>query len=355
MKIFYKKQFLLFLALLSLNYVLNAQTEFPNGNYWALNGGIGTSDTVVKGSSFQFILDPRLWLSQPLMVGSRIGLTYSIEEESSNILSLEGQVYLRWNFLRFGREEKITNIFIQGGLGLLTSYRGQDSVFDDVTRTRGSILLDAAAGLTIPLTSGWHIEPLIRTGYPHIYGISLTIGYKFPLHQRTVIKTEYITEYVTIYPPVRETDTQVSDMQITDTQVSDTRVSDRQIMISYIEYILFGPDEGIYNAGLDFDAQQLNEMVLEYTADFLNKNPDFLVRIEGHANPITINPSEIDELFILSSTRANEVADQLKSLGVNNEQIAIRASGGTRVMTGEFFIRNRNRRVELTIIHADRN
>ncbi|MCL2720352.1 MAG: OmpA family protein [Treponema sp.] len=339
MKKICKKQFLLLLTLLSLNYGLNAQTEFPKGNYWALNGGIGIGDTLVKGSSYQFILDPKLWLSQPLMIGSRIGLSYSIEEESSNILSLEGQVYLRWNFFRFGREEKLTNIFIQGGLGLLTSYRGLNTVFDDVTKTRGSIMLDTAAGLTIPLTRGWHIEPLIRVGYPHIYGISLTAGYKFPLQQRTVIKTEYIM----VNPPVMETDT----------QITNTQIIDRQIMINYVEYILFGPDEGIYNAGLDFDAQQLNGMVLEYTAAFLNKNPDYIVRIEGHANPITINPSEIDDLFILSSIRANEVAEQLKSLGVNNEQIVIRASGGTRIMTDEFFIRNRNRRVELTIIHSD--
>ena len=179
------KLIFLLLMLLTLKIGLFAQAGFPNTNFWSLDAGVGMSGILVEGASFQFILDPKLSLSPPLMIGSRIGISYSTDE----ILSFESQAYLRWNFLRLSSEraqEKVTNIFIQGGVGILASYRGGSSPFNDVTMTRGSLLLDAATGVTIPLNPRWHIEPSIRGGYPHIFGVSITAGYKFPLAQRTV-------------------------------------------------------------------------------------------------------------------------------------------------------------------------
>ena len=76
-------------------------------------------------------------------------------------------------------------------------------------------------------------------------------------------------------------------------------------MISSVEFILFGPDIGRYNIGIDRDALQLNELVLEYTVQTLKENQNYRVRIEGHANPYTINHSEIEDLQILSAMRAN--------------------------------------------------
>ena len=151
---------------------LHAQTGFPAGDYWSLDAGFGMSDLLVKGRSYQGVLDPKLWLSPPLMLGSRLGVSYSTESDSRDILTFEGQVYLRWNVFRLGSRNKKTNIFIQGGLGFISAYRGNKNPFDDVTMTRGSILADAAAGITIPLSARWHFEPSIRGGYPHIAGFS---------------------------------------------------------------------------------------------------------------------------------------------------------------------------------------
>jgi len=299
------------------------------GNYWSLDAGIGMSDTMVQGTSVQFILDPKLWLSPPLMIGSRTGVSYSIEEDSRNILTLDSQVYLRWNFLRLGQQETF-NFFIQGGLGLLAAYRGEDNPFDDVTMTRGSVMADAAFGVTIPLTPRWHIESSIRGGYPFIWGFSITTGYKFPLH-KTIRNTEYI---ITTIP-------------------SNDII--KRIMIPAIEFIVFGPDIGRYNVGIDRDAQQLNELVINQTAKVLLENPDFRVRIEGHANPFTVTRSEADDLMALSTIRANAISDLLKARGVSDEQIIIIAFGGTRAATSEWDVRNRNRRVELMIIQIDSN
>jgi len=314
------KRIILFITIFLLINAIHAQTEFPAGNFWSLDAGIGTSDFLVKGSSFQFILDPKLWLSPPLMIGIKAGFNYSSEDDTYNILTLEGQAYLRWNFLRLGKDENPVNIFVQGGLGLVAAYRGWNSVFDDVTRTRGSALADAAIGVTIPLSQRWHIEPAVRGGYPHIFGASLTAGYKFPFQRKT--KTEYVEIIKTIN-------------------------------ITAIEFIIFGPDIGRYNIGIDRDAQQLNELVLNYISQYLKENSDFMVRIEGHANPLTVNVSEQEDLLALSSMRANVVAEQLRGRGVSDEQIAVIAFGGTRNATNEWDVRNRNRRVEIMLFSME--
>jgi len=306
---------------------LYAQTDFPAGHYWSLDAGVGISDLLVSGSSFQIVIDPKLWISPALTVGSKMGINYSSEEDTYDILTFEGQVYLRWNFLRPGKKENPTNIFIQGGLGLVSSYRGWDNVFDDVTRTRGSLLADAALGVTIPLSERWHIEPLIRGGYPHIWGASITAGYKFKLPQsRETIKTVTKMEYNEII---------------------------KHIKISAIEFVIFGPDIGNYNVGIDRDAQQLNELIIIGTAKFLIENPQYRVRIEGHANPYTITESEIEDLMALSTMRADVVAQQLRDRGVSDDQMVIVAFGGTRSATSEWDVRNRNRRVELMLINFD--
>jgi len=322
-------------------------TDFPNGNFWTLDAGLGTGNIAVDGISFQLVIDPKLWLSPALMVGAKAGLNYSAENHTEqnqnvlgNILTIEGQVYLRWNFLRFGRENT-TNIFLQGGLGLIAAYRGEDQLLDldAVTMTRGSVLADAALGITIPLSPRWHIEVLGRGGYPHIWGASVTTGYKFPLPERTTSRTEYRTrtEYVEVIRSMPPNEII------------------KVIKISAIEFILFGPDIGRYNIGIDRDAQQLNELVLKYTADTLIENPDYRVRIEGHANPFTIHISEADDLMALSNMRANTIADLLRERGVRDEQIVIVGFGGTRTATSEWDVRNRNRRVELMIIQVDMN
>jgi len=327
MKTFKLRIAFLLITFFMLISILYAQTEFPAGHYWSLDAGVGMSDILVSGSSFQIVIDPKLWISPALTVGSKMGINYSSEEDSYDILTFEGQVYLRWNFLRPGKKENPTNIFIQGGLGLVSSYRGWENVFDDVTRTRGSLLADAALGVTIPLSERWHIEPLIRGGYPHIWGASITAGYKFKLPQsRETVKTITKMEYNEII---------------------------KHIKISAIEFVIFGPDIGSYNVGIDRDAQQLNELIIIGTAKFLIENPQYRVRIEGHANPYTISVSEIEELMALSTMRADVVAQQLRDRGVSDDQMVVVAFGGTRSATSEWDVRNRNRRVELMLINFD--
>ncbi|MCL2411093.1 MAG: OmpA family protein [Treponema sp.] len=318
-----------------------AQTEydFPAGDFWSLNLGLGMTNFGVDGTPFQLVIEPRLWLSPPLMVGAKTGITYSIEDNTSafsNILTIEGQVYLRWNFLRPGSNPlRRTNIFVQGGLGLIAAYRGDERIIDNPRITRGSLMADSALGIAVPLFDRWTIEASGRFGYPHIWGGSITAGLKFPLPEKII------------------TDTRVDIIEIDRALPSHEAVS--RIIIPAIEFVLFGPDIGSYNVGIDTDARQLNELVLNAITRMLSEDSGLRVRIEGHANPHTINQSEADDLMALSVMRANVVADQLRARGVSDEQIVLVAFGGTRTATNEWDVRNRNRRVELMIIQFDTN
>ena len=387
-----KKSIFLILILLVLVSGVFAQTkyDFPAGDFWSFDAGVGMGNFLVKGNPFQVVLDPKLWLSPAVYVGTRVGLNYSKEKDEHDIFTIEGQVYLRWNFLHLGKDvQKTVDFFIQGGLGMIAAYRGWDTPFDEVTRTRGSVLADAAFGVTIPLTPRWHIEPSVRGGYPHIWGVSLTTGYKFPLpkvtYQMTPTRVELVggsrrpdsnISYIGDLPKPGESVSQgkigtvgafetpppgLEYVEVTGTQPPHIEYVEvikilppneiiKRIIVPAIEFIIFGPDIGSFNVGIDRDAQQLNELVLNSIAKMLNDDRNLRVRIEGHANPFTISKSEQDELLALSSMRANVVANQLRAKGVSEEQLAIISLGGTRNATSDWDVRNRNRRVELMII-----
>jgi len=309
----------MFLALLAFAGGLRAHASGWEP-YWALDAGIVSSDILIEGMSFGLALDPRISLSPGIMIGSKNIINFSSDAEI-NIVSLETQAYLRWNFLRRGTAERPFNTFVQGGVGLLAAYRGSD-----VQMTRGSVLADVTAGITIPLSDRWHIEPSLRVGYPFIAGASLTAGIKFPL-KRPQSRIEYV-EVVRMPPPVEIV---------------------RKIAISEVEYIIFGPDISRYNDGIDADARALNDLIIGHVVEVLTENSNYVVRLEGHANPLTLTPSEVADLVTLSEARSDEVAMQLRARGVAEDQIVVAAFGGARIAAREFDHRNMNRRVELII------
>jgi hypothetical protein len=312
------KRILLSVVFFTLIGGLHAQTVFPGKDYWSFDAGFGMTGILVEGQSFQAIIDPKIWLSPPIMIGNKVGVNYSTD----GILSFDGQIYLRLNFLQLGKsEQQKSELFLQGGLGAIASYRGsQDNPFSDVTKNRGSLMFDAAAGITIPITPRWHIEPMIHAGFPHIAGFSLTTGYKFPFKERHIVTKEEII---------------------------------KKISVASVDFVMFGPDTEQYNLSIDRDAQGLNEMVINQVSQTLMEHPDYRVRIEGHANPVTNDPGEYGKLMDLSRLRADTIANRLAIKGVSRDQMVIIARGGTKIIAIDNDMRNRNRRVELIVINVD--
>jgi len=333
------KRSLVFLAFMALAGGLHAQTTAPDQTrpFWALDFGLATNETLVDGLSFGFVLDPSVSLSPRFMVGSKNQINFSPEGDETMIVALETQAYLRWNFLRFG-SNRINTVFLQGGVGLMAVYRG-----NDVQMTRGSILADGTLGITIPISDRWHVEPSVRAGYPFIMGASITAGIRFPFRRTPpppLTRAEYI-EIIRELPPV-EVIRELPPIEII-----------RRIIITQVEYVIFGPDTGNYNQGIGVDAMALNNLVIDTVANTLKEDSNMIVRIEGHANPVDHDEAEIAVLTALSRARANSVAELLRERGVPEEQILVIAHGGERILASEYDHWNINRRVELIIKYVD--
>ena len=311
---------LLFLILINGVYAQTGpESPAPNGEvqYFSVNGGIGTSTLLVEGMSFNMMADAHFLFIPNVAAGIKAGANFS----SDKINVLETEMYARWYFLHpvipldFFR--KPVGLFVQGGIGLLGAFKGSE-----VQDSRSSFLFGAAVGATIPLFSNWHVEPSFRVGYPFITGFNVTAGYKFPISH----KTEY--------------------REIPPNEII------RKIIISQVEYIIFAANISKFNEGLDASTKSLNDLILNQIVKTLNEHPEFRIRIEGHANPVTTDPKEAEELYRLSSDRADEISRQLISRGINKEQIVLMAHGGTRAVASAREDWSRNRRVELMVIQV---
>ena len=349
-----KKNILILLVFIALLHRLYAQAaDIP---YLAFDFGGTAGEIMVDGFAGGIVIDPSLRLSPAISIGSKFGASYS----SDGIIAVEAQGYFRWNFLRFpinntDPSRNTTDIFIQGGIGVIGAVKGKDDDWDgsyDQTNTRSSLLGDVTLGISIPLSSRWHIEPSVRGGYPFKYGFALTLGYRSPLSQKAVVQPDilYRTEYADIVRRDTVYETVTEYVPVIQTV---TREIIRRMMITQVEYILFAGDVSTFNHGIDNDAMALNDMVIDQIAQLLMDNPDCQVRIEGHANPVTGAPEEVQVLAALSANRAHEVARLLRAKGVKDEQIIIIAYGGTRTISRERAHWNMNRRVELIVFQGD--
>ncbi|GBU28023.1 hypothetical protein R84B8_01581 [Treponema sp. R8-4-B8] len=318
-----KRVFIFLLFFFSLISKVNAQskldafTQNVEVPYFSVGGGVGSSNILINGTSFGFLVDSHFLFIPNLAAGIKTGINFS----SDKITALETQTYARWYFWPIEiRQESYwnqINIFLQGGLGILAAFKGGEA-----RDSRSSILFDATVGVSIPLASNWHIEPSLRAGYPFMVGFAVTAGYKFPLQ-----KTKYRE-----VPPIEIIKT---------------------IKIASVEYIIFAANISKYNEGLDASTKSLNEVIINQVTQTLKENPGFLIRLAGHANPITNDPKEATELYRLSMERANEISRILKAKGVKEEQIVVIAHGGTRIVTSSRDEWSRNRRVELIVIQVE--
>jgi outer membrane protein OmpA-like peptidoglycan-associated protein len=126
----------------------------------------------------------------------------------------------------------------------------------------------------------------------------------------------------------------------------------RNIVISRVEYVIFGADASELNTGIDANARALNNKVLDELAKTLKSNPTFRVRIEGYANPVRNTEEEKPELQKLSLARAASIKTRLAELGVKDGQMVLAKRAGVREASVSSSV-NLNRRVELMIIQME--
>ena len=118
-------------------------------------------------------------LSLDFMVGSSLALGYNvtISTNFSDLTVIEPATFLRWYFLKSfyaGDFAALTGLFIQPDIG---AYLFFDKHYDDVTPM---FLGGLRAGVRLPLSESFFIEPYGRLGYPFTFGVGVMMGVRFP-------------------------------------------------------------------------------------------------------------------------------------------------------------------------------
>ena len=141
----------------------------------------------------------------------------------------------------------------------------------------------------------------------------------------------------------------------------------QNIKIITIEYIIFSGDSIVYNgppgpgATTDLSSQEriTNDRIVDSMARILAENPNYMIILHGHANPVNFTPEELEELDIMSRERAVSVQGELerKFLGfsggvpIDSERrvSAIGYGGGKNISLPAGSYAQLNRRVEVIL------
>jgi hypothetical protein len=285
-------------------------------NYFSAAGGMEISGQSPSGASFNLVYLGDFRIHKNFSFGVKGGFYFA----SENVFSIETLLFGRWYFSPILADgvwwRKMFDIFAQAGVGTDAFFKDNEPVL-----SRALPVFDLSAGARIPLPSHFYLEPFIRGGYPSLFGAGVILGFRFPSFGTGVrVEKTYSTNEII-----------------------------KRIVISQVEYIVFGADISQVNAGIDATTQVLNTKAIEEVAKVLKSNPAFRVRIEGYANPVRNTADEKPRLLRLSLARSRAVEAKLVALGVSLEQIVVAAHGTDRATVNA----NLNRRVELMVIQVE--
>jgi len=192
-------------------------------------------------------------------------------------------------------------------------------------------------GWRFNLGERWFVEPAVRGGYPHIWGINITAGIRYGDRKEVVIEQK---------EEIKEGDV-IDDMKIISDDEGNLRLQVFSIMFRSNQADFTGLSEEIVNS---------NYETLKHIADFLNKYKDYKIVIEGHANPTTpegrAREQEKNALIHMSERRAHKVMEILKEYGVSSGRMKVVGAGFSKMLAPYNDTENawKNRRVEIILI-----
>jgi hypothetical protein len=150
--------FILFMALtLSTGTIVSQEA-----GHFSLGAGIEANLNVREGLSLSENLSFDYGITKTIAAGIKFGYSYNFDE----IVVLEPEAFVRWYFW----ELEGIPLFTQVSLG-------SSIIFED-GEAHPVVLGGLSAGLRIPLNR-WYVESSLRGGYPFIWGIGVSAGYRF--------------------------------------------------------------------------------------------------------------------------------------------------------------------------------
>ena len=103
--------------------------------------------------------------------GMGIGLSLLYAQDAESFISLEGLAHFR---LYLSRVKNNTGFFLQAEGGIVLFSFGQPEITEYWSPSAG-----LSAGWRFPFGKDFYVEPVIRGGYPYLFGVSLSAGLRF--------------------------------------------------------------------------------------------------------------------------------------------------------------------------------
>ena len=184
-----------------------------------------------------------------------------------------------------------------------------------------------SAGWRYNLPRNWYIEPAVRVGYPHMWGLEITAGYRFYIKKKSDKLPEIEMLVETGVPPV----------------------------YLRIPPVYFNTKAADFE-GLGAGIIENNNYALELVTQILNEFSDYRLLIEGHANPTApegrVRNAEEPSLLRVSEARAQWVFDELVKRGIDPDRLHTAGLGTSGTIIPYTDYRNvwQNRRVVFILI-----
>jgi outer membrane protein OmpA-like peptidoglycan-associated protein len=340
---------------------------YPDGGFAGIGAEINGYSRM--GLSFGGNLILGIDLNDSFSAGLKTGFFDDFDTVSAFETALFFRYYLPWLHL----PKSIDGPFAQLEAGnVILLERGYHENLEAFPSFIGGL----SAGWRFNFGEHWYLEPAVRAGYPHIWGFSITAGIRFK-SQRTVVyeqknetdkrdtvqtaeKKEEIIEEPKIEiineEPEEETINEIAEetTKETDNDIKIIQDSDGNLRLQ-VTSVVFRANYADFT-GLSDKTIQNNYETIRRVAELLNKHKNYMIIIEGHANPTTPEGGDRERerytLIRLSQQRALKVMEELGKLGVSYKRMTVsgRGSAGTVIPYNDKTNNWKNRRVEFILI-----
>ncbi|MDR0409156.1 MAG: OmpA family protein [Spirochaetaceae bacterium] len=333
-----------------------------------------------------------------------LGLNAGYGSDLGRLTNAEGQLFVRWYFLR--RQTPLNGMlfFAQvegGGAGLWDNPPAGVKAGETF---RGIFAAGLGAGLRLKLPANLYGEAYARAGYPYIWGLSLKIGYTLTFKPRERNEEAARPEREVPQTPAARTESSPASAQTESPNVQTSSAQPERAPASTQTEILPSQTAGIQperrpqpantqgenrpatipkitlpvvsgtvvtdifgniifrGNGSDFTdldgaIVKVNNEILDNVAAFMKENPEYELRIEGYANPVQTLPlaKDMEEkrfLQPISRERARVIMELLIQRGVGRSRLTAVGLGGTKTLVPVDDPDNweKNRRVEFTLV-----
>jgi len=265
------------------------------------------------------------------------GLKTGFSHDLGTVSVLNFQLLFRYYLPWLRSSLPVSGFFVQAESGGILAFE-----FGEVFPT---FLAGISAGWRHNLPRNWYIEPAVRLGYPHIWGIEITAGYRFYYKRKN-------EEY-----PETEKLAEIEKLDEIDDQKKIEEPNEPVVPSIYLRIppVYFSPNVADFE-GLGAGIAENNIYALELVTQILETFGDYKVIIEGHANPTApegrVRTAEEPTLLRVSEARAQWAFNELVSRGVDPSRMHTVGLGtsGTIIPFTDYRNAWQNRRVVFILI-----